>query len=91
MNPADQRAHTTKTAQLEARIVALEGVLDHVAQFLAAWSPMIDQRLQLHSTTLAALTLSACPKTDDPAIPGTDPVRPGSEPAESPALESGAV
>jgi hypothetical protein len=67
MTPASHRAYLKTTAQLEARVQNLETILDHVAQFLAAWQPAVDQRLQLHSTTLVALTLSACPTTDAPA------------------------
>jgi len=75
MNPAEQQAHRTKTAQLEARVASLEVVLDHMGRFLAEWHPIVDAHLQLHGTTLRALTLQP-----EPEAPGNDPLSSGSEP-----------
>ena len=67
MNPAEQQAHRTKTAQLEARVASLEVVLDHMGRFLAEWHPIVDAHLQLHGTTLRALTHQPAPTPDPPA------------------------
>jgi hypothetical protein len=56
MNPAEQSAHRSKIAHLEARVASLEVVLDHMGRFLAEWHPIVDAHLQLHGTTLRALT-----------------------------------
>jgi len=73
MNPAEQQAHRTKTAQLEARVASLEVVLDHMGRFLAEWHPIVDAHLQLHGTTLRALTLQPEPEAPaaiaEPAAP----------------------
>jgi len=76
MNPAEQQAHRTKTAQLEARVASLEVVLDHMGRFLAEWHPIVDAHLQLHGTTLRALTLQPEPAEPAELVP------------ETPALES---
>jgi hypothetical protein len=57
MNPADQRAHRTVTAQLEARIRALEQLVDLQARALAQFLPATADEfaaLRLETSTLLA-------------------------------------
>lgn len=55
MNPVDQAAHRTKTAQLEARIATLETVTDDLARYLAKWAPAIGGALEQHAALLEQL------------------------------------
>ena len=61
MNPAEQQTHRTKTAELGNRLDNLETVVDELGRYTAdvsKWAPAVTKRLDLHSTTLEALTAS---------------------------------
>jgi hypothetical protein len=61
MNPSEQATHRTKTAQLGHRLDTLETVVDGIGLYTAdvsKWAPVVTRRLELHSTTLEALTAS---------------------------------
>jgi hypothetical protein len=65
MNPAEQRTHRTKVAQLEARIAVLETLVDDLARYLATWVPAIGATLAQLDARLDAQAPHA--RTDAPA------------------------